>query len=348
MLYIDMSHDRQRFQDPVVPEALAEYLQTAPQYKGKELLYFYHPEVPTVIVGHYQDVYHEVNFPYLREKQIDLVRRNSGGGAVFIDPGDLTYVYIDTAPKVKTPKFNLYISPILLALKELGINAEQTGRNDLTVDGKKFSGMSFSQIKDRVLYGGTLMLNVNLEEANRVLTPSKSKLEDKGIESVRSRVTNLKDYINIPSFTTNDLRDLILKHVKEENKDFKATRLSEQEWADIIELGHRKFGTKEWIYGSNLAHYYVDSYFHGIGSIGIAFNVKNYRLADVKIYGDLMVISQKVAEQLQKELDGCPIVQDEIKQILIKYDLDGSIKSGTASQLANEIINEAANENTTN
>ena len=145
-----MSHDRQRFQDPVVPEALAEYLQTAPQYKGKELLYFYHPEVPTVIIGHYQDVYHEVNFSYLREKQIGLVRRNSGGGAVFIDPGDLTYVYIDTAPKVKTPKFNSYISPILLALKELGINAEQTGRNDLTVDGKKFSGMSFSQIKDRV------------------------------------------------------------------------------------------------------------------------------------------------------------------------------------------------------
>ena len=192
------------------------------------------------------------------------------------------------------------------------------------------------------------MLNVNLEEANRVLTPSKSKLEDKGIESVRSRVTNLKDYINIPSFTTNDLRDLILKHVKEENKDFKATRLSEQEWADIIELGHRKFGTKEWIYGSNLAHYYVDSYFHGIGSIGIAFNVKEHQLANVKIYGDLMVISQKVAEQLQEELDGCPIVQDEIKQILIKYDLDGSIKSGTASQLATEIINEAANENTTN
>ena len=79
----------------------------------------------------------------------------------------------------------------------------------------------------------------------------------------------------------------------------KTTKLSEQEWADIIELGHRKFGTKEWIYGSNLAHYYVDSYFHGIGSIGIAFNVKEHRLADVKIYGDLMVISQKVAEQLQ-------------------------------------------------
>ena len=104
MLYIDMSHDRQRFQDPVVPEALAEYLQTAPQYKGKELLYFYHPEGADRIIGHYQDVYHEVNFPYLREKQIDLVRRNSGGGAVFIDPGDLTYVLHRHSTKSKNTK----------------------------------------------------------------------------------------------------------------------------------------------------------------------------------------------------------------------------------------------------
>src|SRR5699024_238120 len=111
-------------------------------------------------------------------------------------------------------------------------------------------------------------------------------------------VTPLKTLMGFSVHLNVQLKFYNLPYVKKENKDFKTTKLSEQEWADIIELGHRKFGTKEWIYGSNLAHYYVDSYFHGISSIGIAFNVKEHRLADVKIYGDLMVISQKVAEQL--------------------------------------------------
>lgn len=338
-----MSDERARFKDPVVPEALAEYLQKAPQYKDQELLYFYHPEVPTVIVGHYQDVYHEVNFPYLNENGIKLVRRNSGGGAVFIDPGDLTYVYIDTAKKVKTPKFNHYISPILKALASLGISAKDTGRNDLTINGKKFSGMSFSQIEDRVLYGGTLMYDVNLEMANHALTPSKSKLADKGVRSVKSRVTNLREYIKQSNFSIDDLRDLILSYVQKENDDFSVTRLSDTEWQQIHELGQQKFGTKKWIYGSNLTNYYVDSYYHGIGSIGIAFNTINNRLSDVKISGDLMVISQETVNQLQNELDGCKANQDDIELILRKYSLDGSIKPGTARQLAEKIVTEVQN-----
>lgn len=201
MLYIDTSADEDYFKDPVIPEALAVYLQQAPQFRGQELLYFYHPMGPVVILGHYQDVYHEVNFPYLRDHQIGLVRRNPGGGAVFVDPGDLTFVYIDTAPKVKTPKFAHYIQPILDALRELGIDAHQTGRNDLTYRGQKFSGMAFAQIEDRVLYGGTLMFDVDTAMANAVLTPSKSKLADKGIKSVRSRVTNLKPFIKSAGFT---------------------------------------------------------------------------------------------------------------------------------------------------
>lgn len=340
MLYLDMSDERERFKDPVVPEALAEYLQKAPQYKDQELLYFYHPEVPTVIVGHYQDVYHEVNFPYLNENGIKLVRRNSGGGAVFIDPGDLTYVYIDTAAKVKTPKFSHYISPILKALAKLGIPAKETGRNDLTVNGKKFSGMSFSQIEDRVLYGGTLMFNVNLQMANQALTPSKSKLADKGVKSVKSRVMNLREHIQQSNFSIDDLRDLILSYVQDENKDFSVARLSNAEWQQIHDLGQQKFGTKKWIYGSNLVNYYVDSYYHGIGSIGIAFNTVDNRLTDVKISGDLMVISQEIVNQLQDELDGCKVNQDDIELILQKYNLDGSIKPGTASRLATEMVAE--------
>lgn len=154
MIYLDLQNGGQLLNEMLTFQALPEFLQNSERFKDQTLLYFYFPARPTVICGHYQNVYREVNLTYLREHQIDLVRRNSGGGAVFVDPGNLTYVYIDTAKQVKNPKFPIYTAPILKALQTLGITAKQTGRNDLTYQGKKFSGMSFAKIGDRVSYGG--------------------------------------------------------------------------------------------------------------------------------------------------------------------------------------------------
>lgn len=338
MLYIDTSADEEYFKDPVIPEALAVYLQKAPQFRDQELLYFYHPMGPVVILGHYQDVYHEVNFPYLRDHQIGLVRRNPGGGAVFVDPGDLTFVYIDTAQKVKTPKFAHYIQPILDTLHELGIDAQQTGRNDLTYQGQKFSGMAFAQIEDRVLYGGTLMFDVDTAMANAVLTPSKSKLADKGIKSVHSRVTNLKPFIKQPGFDRNDLQALILKHVRMANPNIETRRLTDDEWADIQRLARQKLGTHQWIYGSGLTDYYIDAYFHGIGSFGLGFNIRNNCLMDVKIHGDLITMDQSVADQLEKRLDGCRLEQAVIQNTLEQAKLDDLLVAGASQEITTKII----------
>lgn len=338
LLYIDTSNGKDYFKNPLVSESLPEFLQTNPKFAGKELLYFYQPQVPTVIVGHYQDVYHEVNLKALRDNGVHLVRRNSGGGAVFVDPGDLTYVYIDTAERVKTPKFSHYITPILKALQELGIDAKETGRNDLTVDGQKFSGMSFAQIKNRVSYGGTLMLNVDLQTANQVLTPPKGKLADKGIKSVRSRVTNLLPYIHQSPFTVDDLRELIVKHVREENPDFETYQFTKQEWEAILDLGIKKYGTTEWIYGSSLSSHYVDHYFHGIGNIGIAFDINQHRLANVKIYGDLLYLNEDQAGKLEQALDDTIVESQAIEAVFKAQHFDEEITSGAAQILATELV----------
>ena len=342
MLYIDTSADEDYFKDPVIPEALAVYLQQAPQFRGQELLYFYHPMGPVVILGHYQDVYHEVNFPYLRDHQIGLVRRNPGGGAVFVDPGDLTFVYIDTAPKVKTPKFAHYIQPILDALRELGIDAHQTGRNDLTYRGQKFSGMVFAQIEDRVLYGGTLMFDVDTAMANAVLTPSKSKLADKGIKSVRSRVTNLKPFIKSAGFTRDDLQALILKYVRAVNPDIKTRRLTSEEWTAIKRLARQKLGTHQWIYGSGLTDYYVDAYFHGIGSFGLGFNVRDHVLTDVKVHGDLITMDQSAADRLETRLDGAQPDQARLQAVLEQAGLDAQLTAGASQKIAAKIVKAVA------
>ena len=343
MLYIDTSADEDCFKDPVIPEALAVYLQKAPQFRGQELLYFYHPMGPVVILGHYQDVYHEVNFPYLRDHQIGLVRRNPGGGAVFVDPGDLTFVYIDTAQKIKTPKFVHYIQPILGALRELGIDAHQTGRNDLTYRGQKFSGMAFAQIADRVLYGGTLMFDVDTTMANAVLTPSKSKLADKGIKSVRSRVTNLKPFIKKTDFSRDDLQALILKYVRAVNPDIEMRRLTSEEWEAVKRLASQKLGTHQWIYGSGLTDYYVDAYFHGVGSFGLGFNVRDHRLADVKIHGDLITMDQAAANWLEAQLAGSQLDQAKIQAVLGQANLDDQLTAGASRKITVKIMRAVTN-----
>lgn len=341
LLYIDTDNGKNYLANPLVPEALPEFLQKNPKFSQEELLYFYSPAQPVVILGHYQDVYHEVNLKYLREHNIKLVRRNSGGGAVFVDPGDLTYVYIDTAQKVKTPKFDQYIQPIILALNSLGIDAKQTGRNDLTYNGQKFSGMSFAKIGDRVSYGGTLMVNVNLEMANQVLTPPKSKLEDKGIESVRSRVTNLQPHF-VRQATIKDLRSLILKNVQAVDPDFHTYQLTQAEWQAVLALGKRKYGARAWIYGSSLTKYYVDLYFHGIGSLGIGFDIEAGRLANTKIYGDLMYLNQQHADEIARQLDGNLPVEEQLVTVLKRCHLDQSITTGAAQQVAQKIASEVS------
>lgn len=137
---------------------------------------------PSVIIGRSQDARAEVNAPYLREKGIALVRRSTGGGAVYHDLGNLNYSIWGPEPKPDI---------IVAALQEMGVAAELTGRNDIFVDGRKVSGYARRVYKDRELVHGTLMWNVDIDVLTRALDTPGSKLNVKGVESVRSRVGNL-------------------------------------------------------------------------------------------------------------------------------------------------------------
>ncbi|HJA73433.1 MAG TPA: lipoate--protein ligase [Candidatus Limosilactobacillus faecipullorum] len=332
MIYLDLQNGGQLLNEMLTFQALPEFLQNSERFKDQTLLYFYFPARPTVICGHYQNVYREVNLTYLREHQIDLVRRNSGGGAVFVDPGNLTYVYIDTAKQVKNPKFPIYTAPILKALQTLGITAKQTGRNDLTYQGKKFSGMSFAKIGDRVSYGGTLMVDVDTTMANKVLTPPASKLADKGIRSVKSRVTNLKPYLPI-DFTVNDLRERILDQIP----NLQVAELTPVEWTAVHRLAGEKYGQTKWIYGLNRSDHYVDAYFQGVGSLGIGFNLVSGRIANAKIFGDLLQMDQMQADQLASQLNGLPLNETKIISVLDQYGLGTKISPEAPFVLAQKI-----------
>ena len=190
---------------------------------------------PSVIIGLNQDAEQEVNLKYLREHGILLARRVTGGGAVYHDLQNMNYTIIGK---------NVDPSPFVSALRSLGLKAEQSGRNDIFVDGKKVSGYAKRVWKDRTIVHGTMMYDVDIDTLTQVLATPESKLVRKGIASVRSRVTNLKDYL--PQFASLDeLQDALLRIMA---GDSGRIELSPSDLAEIQHLSDSKFSTDEWLY----------------------------------------------------------------------------------------------------
>ena len=187
MLYI-----RNETTNPFYNLAMEEYLFNLNDKTDYLLLW---RNEPTIVIGKHQNTIEEINSDYVREKQIHIVRRITGGGAVYHDLGNLNYSLIIKSDYEGGYDFRKFTLPIVKALERLNIKAEQSGRNDITIDGKKFSGNAQFVSKGKLLHHGTLLFDSEMEELAKALKVSKDKIESKGIKSVRSRVTNIKEFL---------------------------------------------------------------------------------------------------------------------------------------------------------
>ena len=193
---------------------------------------------PSVIVGFNQVAENEVNLDYLREHGILLVRRVTGGGAVYHDLQNLNYSFVGPLHTIDT-------GLITDALTAMGLNVERTGRNDIFLDGRKISGYARRVWKNRELIHGTLMYDVDIETLTAALNVEGSKLNRKGVASVRSRVTNIKDYL--PGIQSIDEFQQALQSILEEQCRAERGALTESQQAEIEKLAAGKFSTPDWI-----------------------------------------------------------------------------------------------------
>ncbi|PKK93126.1 MAG: lipoate--protein ligase [Tenericutes bacterium HGW-Tenericutes-6] len=207
--------------------------------------YFFTWEIHGVVIGKNQVIENEVNLDFLKEHQIDVYRRPTGGGCVYADHRN-TMFSIVTKRANKNFSFKTYLSKIIDSMKLLGIDLEFSGRNDLLFEGKKISGNAFLQNKHGMLMHGTFLYDCDLETMVRAISPSDEKLVSKGIDSVRSRVTNLKPYLN--GLT----QEQLIKHF-ENTLTNQTYTLSEQE-VELIHEMSLKYQTKEWIYKKQPAY----------------------------------------------------------------------------------------------
>ena len=262
-----------RCRDPRWNLAMEEYLIE----DGKTLLYLWRND-PSVIIGRNQNPYAEVSLDVLKNQSIYLVRRKSGGGAVYHDPGNLNITLLTKkAPDTVENNFCFLIS----TLKTLGIHSQVSGRNDLESAGRKISGSAFYETEDRFCHHCTMLVHVDLMRLQQVLTPSKLKLSSKGIQSVRSRVANLSE-LN-PAVTVESLAEALCRQAG--GQIWEMSREQMEEMPGIREKAQR-YSSWEWNYGespsSNLCYEKKFSW----GTIQAELNVVNGRIASCMISTD--------------------------------------------------------------
>ena len=271
---------------------------------------------PAVIVGFNQEVNTEVNLDYLKENGIDLVRRVTGGGAVYHDLENLNYTIVGRSEDLERD-YPEYASLLAKALQTLGVPATLSGRNDILVEGRKVSGFAKRVCKNRLMVHGTLMYNVDVDVLTHVLNPSTTKLQSKGIASVRSRVTNLCNYL--PELSDIQAFKNQLEEILSNNYSDAEYKLSEADLANIQQLTDKKFATWEWNYGRSPKATLVHSARLACGTVEIHLTLAENRIASCRFGGDFL--GNLPASDIEKALTGIPYEINEIRKCLSKLEI---------------------------
>lgn len=240
-----------------------------------------------IIVGQHQNTLAEINVDYVKEKNITVIRRLSGGGAVFHDLGNLNFTFIMNAREgeEKIADFQSYTRPILEVLQKVGVDARFEGRNDLTIEGKKFSGNAEHIYKNRILRHGTLLFSSMMNDLQMALKINPLKYRDKAVKSVKSRVTNISEHLPEPMDVV-EFRDKILDHIMETFPGCVKYEFTEEDINNIITLVDEKYGTWEWNFGHSPKYDLQKAFKSNGGFVEVHMNVKQGVIQDVRIFGD--------------------------------------------------------------
>lgn len=299
--------------------ALEEYLLL--NVEKEECILYLWQNRHTVVIGRNQNCWQECKVNYLEEDGGFLVRRLSGGGAVYHDLGNLNFTFL-----VRKENYDVdrQLQVIIRAAQKLGIHAEKTGRNDITVDGRKFSGNAFYETGDCCYHHGTLLLNVDTSQMSRFLNVSKEKLQSKGVSSVRSRVANLSEFC--PEITVSLMEEKLTEAFGEVYgcpvQKMPESRLSRE----AIRQAAERFGSFEWKYGRKIPFQFSFGRRFAWGDIQFQLQVDQGVIQEAQVYSDAMDAGW--IEDLKKGLQGCRYDQEALFAAVDRAGAQGEAQDG--------------------
>ncbi|OQB13259.1 MAG: Lipoate-protein ligase LplJ [Firmicutes bacterium ADurb.Bin193] len=268
----------------------------------------------TIVVGKSQNTAAEINTSYVKEHNISVVRRLTGGGAVYHDKGNLNFTFIVSNSGGWFSDFGRFTDPVIKVLRDLGVNAENSGRNDITVDGCKISGNAQTVYKNRILHHGTLLFSADISKIAGALNPHEVKISCKGIKSVKSRVTNISPHMN-KKITVEEFKDLLA-----EIFGFEEYALNNDDIDKITRLEREKYSTWEWNFSFSPEYSFKNNMRFDGGCIEIHLDVKDGIIKNARIFGDFFGTGE-IAE-IERALVGVRHGAEDIKKALSAFDFN--------------------------
>ncbi|MBB3129546.1 lipoate-protein ligase A [Paenibacillus rhizosphaerae] len=313
MLFID----NQGITDPAVNLAIEEFALKHLPMDDSYLLFYINR--PSIIIGKHQNTIEEINQEYVKDHDIKVVRRLSGGGAVYHDLGNLNFSFITKDDGQSFHNFLKFTQPVIDALQHMGVNAELSGRNDLQVGERKISGNAQFSTRGRMFSHGTLMFNLNLDDVQASLNANPEKFKSKSTKSVRSRVANISELMN-QKMTIEEFRSELLRYIfGMEASEVPQYKLTEADWEIINQISKDRYQNWEWNYGQSPQSNVKHTKRFPVGIIDIRMDIKDARIQDIKIYGDFFGVGD-VAD-IEDRLRGKRYEESEVREALADIDV---------------------------
>ncbi|ACQ52889.1 lipoate--protein ligase [Clostridium botulinum] len=274
---------------------------------------------PTIVIGKHQNTLKEINMNFVKDNNINVVRRNSGGGAVYHDLGNINFTFITKYNEKHLLDFKTFTNPVVYSLGKLNVKAELSGRNDILIDGRKISGNSQHIYKDRFLHHGTLLFNSELENLVKALNVDNDKILSKGIESIKSRVTNIKEHVK-EDISMEKFKEILIENIFIWNKNsLKEYNLTNDHINDIEKLMEEKYMTWQWNYGHSPEFNYRNSKRFQGGKLEVLLNIVEGHINECKIYGDFLGLMD--VSEIEKRIIGIKYGEEYIDEFLREIDI---------------------------
>lgn len=305
--------------DPAYNLAVEEYLTY--HYKTTDPILYIWQNSNTIVVGRNQNTYAEINIAEAMKDEVKIIRRNTGGGTVFQDMGNVCYSLIVNNDKDSQTNFEIALQPIIKYLRNEGLNANFSGRNDIEIDGYKISGNAQLKTNDKILQHGTLLFDVELPRILKYLNVVPEKIKHQKVKSKPARVANIKALLNgiEKEIELNDFINNVINSYTA-NQEIKWIEFSDEQKDEIQKCYENKYQSREWTFAKNEDFEISNKkYLESKGLIEIKINVDKGKIQNIKIYGDFL--GYIGTEALEFALINVDYDYNAVKKVLDKFAL---------------------------